>query len=276
MRVGFNLNCMINAHLKFFGINASIDGFEAPIDNSFFGHIDQANSIWGTKERCQYVIFTPLVEAIFATIWLSIFITCGHGGRGIETMFINPWRIVFPATIFFLIMTICSVAHVAVLFHQLKDLCAQFAATMHHVSPSTDNSDCALLIDYFSPNRMRTEEMLFFSPRYTVMKFSCYIKTAAWTAALSLMLTRIWFAADFQLIRVSIGTSDSDDDAETKFTSTMSQTSSTLNTEMPTTISETSSTSGDNRRLYPIVYFDENDGTLKITMKPRKSQRKRN
>lgn len=47
--------------------------------------IDQANSIWGQQSRCDFMIFVPLFEAIIATIWLVMFLMCGHGGHGMNT-----------------------------------------------------------------------------------------------------------------------------------------------------------------------------------------------
>lgn len=47
--------------------------------------IDQANSIWGRQSRCDLMIFVPLFEAIIATIWLVMFLMCGHGGHGMDT-----------------------------------------------------------------------------------------------------------------------------------------------------------------------------------------------
>lgn len=34
---------------------------------------------------CEYISFVPLIEAIVAIVWVTMFMMCGNGGRSNET-----------------------------------------------------------------------------------------------------------------------------------------------------------------------------------------------
>lgn len=83
--MNFNSNCVINAQLTFNTTSSkeqNITGYPFPI--SILGPIDESNSIWGTQTSCDYITFIPLVQAMCATIWVALFMMCGHGGGGLE------------------------------------------------------------------------------------------------------------------------------------------------------------------------------------------------
>lgn len=77
MQNNFNSHCMIDSNLTF--VEDIMKLHRHLID------IDQAHSIWGLQSSCDFMIFVPLFEAIIATIWLVMFLMCGHGGNGMHT-----------------------------------------------------------------------------------------------------------------------------------------------------------------------------------------------
>lgn len=261
--LGFNQNCMLSANLIFY----SNDTNSIENDPALVGHIDESNTVWGTALSCDYAIFQPLLEMIFATIWLIIFAVCGHGGQGTDDMFSNPWRIVFPAAIFFVIMTITTLTHYSLVSYQLAQLCGQLKMIILDVSPNTRDTDCAFLMQTFSLNVTVPQE-IFVAPTYTIVNISSVLKVLAWVAAFLIMALRIVFAVDFQLVRVTIGTLNIDDSERSSRESTF-----VADNILTTTMSTTSSAANRSRTPPPTIHLDKHDNTMMMGMTNRKSRR---
>lgn len=123
-------------------------------------------------------------------------------------MLTRPWRLVMPATIFFAIMMIISITHASLLSWHLLNLCDQLRVAMVKLYPNSKTS-CGYLIEQLSPI---TADALMPGSNYNVLQVAITVKATLWSTAVFVMVARVIFAVDFQLMRVSV---------ETKSTSSM-------------------------------------------------------
>lgn len=97
IEANYEFNCPVDAKLKF--KNTTLNSTTHKILMEYFpwvsfsnntknltdiylsDKIDRWKSMWGHRSSCNYIRYTPLVEAIYAFICMTLFIMCGHGGR---------------------------------------------------------------------------------------------------------------------------------------------------------------------------------------------------
>lgn len=187
----------------------------------FSESIDEANTRWGSMTTCDYLCFIPFVEAIIAIVWMTLFFVCGRGGIGISSptyikyyfkfpnieknhfflihnfRFVEePWQMVAPATIFFIVMIAISCIHSIILQINFGDFCENLSSPfISTIIP------CGLLIDRFSINHGSIS--LPSNNFYTTLGFA-WITTALWIIIVFVMILRCLFAADFKLVNVTI------------------------------------------------------------------------
>lgn len=119
-------------------------------------------------------------------------------------MLTKPWRLVMPATIFFCIMMILSITHASLLASHLSNLCDQLQEAM--IKDPNSKISCGYLIEEFS---LISADALMPGSNYNVLQVAITVKAILWLLALIIMALRVIFAADFQLLRMSVETKSS-------------------------------------------------------------------
>lgn len=103
-----------------------------------------------------------------------------------------------PAIIFFSVMMILSITHSYLLSLDLLNLCDQLReANIHPHS----RASCGYLIEKFSLSKA---DALMPGSNYNVLQVAITVKALLWLTALIVMVFRVIFAVDFQLLRVSV------------------------------------------------------------------------
>lgn len=158
--------------------------------------IDEQLSNYGDVNFCDWGIYLPIFECCFGIIMTSFFIICGKGGKANENAFlIKPWRIVMPALMFFLVMFFISIAKILLVHKGLKVFCDNLTENIPTISCyDAMNAFAVLSIDY-EPND------------YLIALYVMdWVIFSLWLFLAIIMLIRIIFVIDFQLVRVSIKT----------------------------------------------------------------------
>ncbi|CAO1429633.1 unnamed protein product [Diamesa serratosioi] len=178
--------------------------------------INDKSSEWSKPASCDFVIYIPIFQSCFGIIVLTMFLICGHGGKSNSQAFLpQPWRIVTPALLFFLVMFFVGMS-VLVKVHKGTDVfCASFERHVPGIGCSTA-MDTFMLVNYDSmvipPGEM-----------FKVLIAFSWIMMLSWFFAFIVMFIRIIFVIDFQLVRVTVKTLDYDkndnDDQERKYKS---------------------------------------------------------
>lgn len=156
-------------------------------------------SAWGKKSSCDFGVYIPICQSCFAIIMAVMFIMCGRGGKTEPNAFLpQPWRIVSPALIFFLVMTIVSIVNLVLIQSGMSTFCESFERHLPDVS-----CDVAM-------NRFKTvsidELKVWPGVLRQMLSWFNYISFSIWLLSLIVLLARIMFVIDFQLVRVTVKT----------------------------------------------------------------------
>lgn len=132
-----------------------------------------------------------------------MFIICGKGGKSEPNSFLpQPWRIVTPAIVFFLVMTILSIVHLVIVQGGMRVFCECFKQQMPHTS-------CDDALNHFKmPKKTEATFGLDLPPGvfHKLLTGFDYAAFGLWLTSLLLLLARIIFVIDFQLVRVTVKT----------------------------------------------------------------------
>lgn len=138
----------------------------------------------------------------------TMLVICGKGGKGEPQAFLpQPWRIVSPAVIFFLIMMILSIANLVIIQSGMKSLCESFARAVPDLG-------CDIPLNRFmiaQMDQMKVSPSVF----YKMLTSFNYIAFTFWLLSLLVMLARIVLVIDFQLVRVTVKTVEYENARET-------------------------------------------------------------
>jgi hypothetical protein len=128
-----------------------------------------------------------------------MFIICAKGGKADTNSFLpQPWRIVSPALIFFLCMTILSIINLVIIQGGMKTFCDSMQKELPDISCDVAMNrymDAAVDEIIVSPGTL-----------YITLTIFNYVTFAFWLLSLLVLIARIIFVIDFQLVRVTIKT----------------------------------------------------------------------
>lgn len=130
---------------------------------------------------------------------MTMFIICGKGGKADESAYLQePWRIVSPALFFFVVMTIFSIVNLVIIETGMNTLCKSFKAEVSDVS-------CSASLNHFM---MAPREKFNLPPGKTwiILTIFNYFTLFSWLISALILVARIIFVIDFQLMRVTVKT----------------------------------------------------------------------
>lgn len=128
-----------------------------------------------------------------------MFAICGKGGKSDPHSFLpQPWRIVSPALVFFLVMTLLSLVNLVIVQNGMESFCKSFEQELPDVS-------CDIAMNRFM---LVPFDSMKVSPGvlYKVLTSFNYGTFALWLSSVIVLLARIIFVIDFQLVRVTLKT----------------------------------------------------------------------
>lgn len=129
----------------------------------------------------------------------TMFVICGKGGKSDPQSFLpQPWRIVSPALVFFLTMTILSIWNLVSIESGISKFCESFEKHLPDVTCGVAMNRFVLMAAYKMPIPPGVLRQL-------VTSFN-YITFGCWFLSLLVLLARIILVIDFQLVRVTVKT----------------------------------------------------------------------
>lgn len=156
-------------------------------------------TFWGKMSSCEFAVFMPVFQCCFAIIITIFFIICGKGGGGPESsnnsFLPQPWRIVIVSLVFFISMLIISVINLVHIKDGSDAFCRQFKKTMPDVS-------CIVLISHFKMTKFPIVPGIL----YILLIVFSWTLVVCWSVLTLIMILRIVFVIDFQLVRVTVRT----------------------------------------------------------------------
>lgn len=130
-----------------------------------------------------------------------MFLICGRGGKSEPHAFLpQPWRIVAPALIFFLIMTILSIINLTTIEGGFGKFCASFKFQMPDIECDQAMNEFMIADKNDFKITPGTFHKIVLSLDWTIFSL--------WFAGFVIMVARITFVIDFQLVRVTIKTKE--------------------------------------------------------------------
>ncbi|CAO1423428.1 unnamed protein product [Diamesa tonsa] len=167
--------------------------------------INDKSSEWSKASICDFPVFIPIFQACFGIVAGTMFLICGHGGKSSSQSFLpQPWRIVTPALLFFLIMFCVGISVLVKVHRGMNDFCASFEEVVPDVS-------CAVAMNNFMLVSIDKVVSLPGDIYKVLISFS-WIMMSSWFLAFIVMVIRIIFVIDFQLVRVTVKTLEFDKD----------------------------------------------------------------
>lgn len=168
--------------------------------------INERDTNWGPKNSCDLGVYIPIGQTCFGIIMATMLVICGKGGKGEPHAFLpQPWRIVSPALLFFLIMMILSIVNLVIIQSGMTSVCESFAKAVPDLG-------CDIALNRYMIVPM---EQMKLSPSafYKMLTSFNYTAFAFWLLSLLVMLARIIFVIDFQLVRVTVKTIEFEENA---------------------------------------------------------------
>lgn len=159
--------------------------------------------VWGQTDDCNFAVYCPVVQAMSATVWLTLFLMFGRGGASISGFNRNPWCIVLPATIYMILMVILSCIYVGFVHSGLNAFCREYVAATWK-----EDLGCLEILDLlsqgFPSKNSELYQLLPISGHIISIYISMYLQSTVYVLMLLVMLLRCLCFVDFQLVRVTI------------------------------------------------------------------------
>lgn len=130
---------------------------------------------------------------------VTMFVICGKGGKTEASSFLpQPWRIVSPGLVFFIVMTVLSIVNLVIVEGGMNGMC-------NSIERSLPDVGCDIALNRFMAS---TVEKLTLSPSvyHKLLTSFNYTSLGLWVLSLLVLLARIFLVIDFQLVRVTIKT----------------------------------------------------------------------
>lgn len=161
--------------------------------------INDRKTVWGKKSTCDFGVYIPISQSLFGIIMAVMFVICGKGGKSDSNSFLpQPWRIVTPAIVFFVIMTSLSIANLAIIQGGMNDFCESFNKILPDVG-------CTVAMNRYMDARIEDIKLTPGMYYKLVTSFN-YTTFGCWLLSLLVLVARIVFVVDFQLVKVSVKT----------------------------------------------------------------------
>ncbi|KAL4703270.1 hypothetical protein ACJJTC_009245 [Scirpophaga incertulas] len=155
--------------------------------------LDTSRSLFGRDSDCQFAEYMPIMSAVCAIVWLTLFTMCPGGGRprsGLK----QPWRILTPALLSALVLTGLTGHGFARTNAGLQDFCAAFA----NYTNSTKCSSVGPLLE------REWATSWGWGGRAASVRGASAGAWAAWACAAALLLARCLAAPDFRVRRTTV------------------------------------------------------------------------
>lgn len=166
-------------------------------------------SSWGQQTTCDYAIYIPLSQCLFSVIMVVMFAICGRGGKSEPNAFLpQPWRIVTPALFFNIIMTILSIIGTTIVESGLNEFCKSLIS-------ETPDISCSVALNRYM---LIPYEKVLIPPsveRNLLTSFG-FINLGIWILSVAILIARIIFVVDFQLIKVTVKTKEYENNKKDK------------------------------------------------------------
>jgi hypothetical protein len=159
--------------------------------------INERKTKWGSKSSCDLGVYIPVCQSFFGIIMATMFVMCGRGGKSKPDSFLpQPWRIVTPALVFFLVMTILSIVYLFNVQGGMNSFCQSLEEVIPDIS-------CDIAMNRYMEV---SYEKVVIPPSIhrRILSALNIITLMLWLASLLVLLARILFVIDFQLIRVTV------------------------------------------------------------------------
>lgn len=108
----------------------------------------------------------------------------------------EPWRIVLPALVFFMVMTIISSVHLILIVTRLNGFCDSLKFDFHDKS-----IPCGLLLDRFS---LKDIAIIPASSNYLLSIIFAWLTLLLWASAVIIMMLRFVYGTDFEMIDLPV------------------------------------------------------------------------
>lgn len=138
----------------------------------------------------------------------TMFVICGKGGKSDPHAFLpQPWRIVSPAIIFFLVMTILSITNLVIIQRGMNNLCQSFETVVPDIG-------CSVSLNRYMTGSFEEKQI---APNIFHLMLTSFnwVAFSFWLLSLLVLLARIMFVVDFQLVKVTIKTLEYENAQET-------------------------------------------------------------
>lgn len=128
-----------------------------------------------------------------------MFAICGRGGKADQNAFLpQPWRIVTPALVFNFIMTILSIVSTSMIEGGLSKFCKS-------LTEETPEVGCGVAMNHFMLSPYEKVHVPPSVERQMLTSFG-FVNLTFWIMSVAVIIARILFVVDFQLIRVTVKT----------------------------------------------------------------------
>lgn len=130
-----------------------------------------------------------------------MFAICGRGGKADPNAFLpQPWRIVTPALIFNIVMTILAIVTTSIIEGGLSEFCRSLTESLPDIS-------CGVAMNRFMLTPVENVHVPPSVQRQMLTSFSI-VNLIFWILSVAVLIARILFVVDFQLIKVTVKTLD--------------------------------------------------------------------
>ncbi|XP_017768226.1 PREDICTED: uncharacterized protein LOC108556567 [Nicrophorus vespilloides] len=186
----FGKNCVLNADLDFEDIN-KYNQYKPVGPYPYNMSFNTPSTHWGSKEDCNYCLFTNIFICIVGLILVSFFGIVSKGGAGNRgDVYTSPWTIVFPSILIgFVVSVVLFVAYIK-LNIGIDAFCSEFSTQNNSTSCSQDLNVYTLIFN--------AEERDAYAYIQTI-KICNFLALSFWCLFLATLILRLVKGSDFKI-----------------------------------------------------------------------------